>query len=144
MVVTDYAQELTVRPPFMQIKIESYATVSTEKANLPGVVQMIDKLEEIRLLLTETLDSNQTKGDYLNYYFYVRISSQDSRVLKVWNLPEDNNHLFSDIHLNYSDLKVNLLSLRNMQNMCKKLQTLIIILNNLLKPKVNTINSGAY
>ena len=83
VVVTDYAQELTVRPPFMQIKIESYATVSTEKANLPGVVQMIDKLEEIRLLLTETLDSNQTKGDYLNYYFYVRISSQDSQVLKV-------------------------------------------------------------
>ena len=70
VVVTDYAQELTVRPPFMQIKIESYATVTTEKANLPGVVQMIDKLEEIRLLLTETLDSNQTKGGYLQYYFF--------------------------------------------------------------------------
>ena len=101
--MTDYAQELTVRPPFMHIKIESYATLSTEKANLPGVVQMIDKLEEIRLLLTETLDSNHTKGGCLRYCAYLRMNSHYFQVLKLWNLPEDNNHKLHNQYLKHSD-----------------------------------------
>ena len=101
--MTDYAQELTVRPPFMHIKIESYATLSTEKANLPGVVQLIDKLEEIRILLTETLDSNNTKGDCLRYCSHFKINFHYFQVLKLWNLPEDNNHKLHNQYLKHSD-----------------------------------------